>query len=239
MEQRSLAATSSYNWPVEDSYGSQDWAEMQMSTLFGSSITLFQNIQQGICFDFEHYFQQMPFSHPQESLQWNSNCSLKGIFISPQKNGILTFWSQEGIKKKKKATRSKYKLFVLIVSVLHTFLICREDDFYCWQNQNTNIHQLFDKFSNRPFYVFPHESLSKVVVSISKFILFHNNASCRFYLALNSHLPPSWQDMGCDHTYHTEQYSLLEPLPTTSYLYLEKSALKKKSRTWSQKSWFN
>lgn len=45
MEQRSLAATSSYNWPVEDSYGSQDWAEMQMSTLFGSSITLFQNIQ--------------------------------------------------------------------------------------------------------------------------------------------------------------------------------------------------
>lgn len=35
--------------------------------------------------------------------------------------------------------------------------------------------------------------------------------------------------MGCDHTYHTEQYSLLEPLPTTSYLYLEKSALKKKN----------
>lgn len=68
MEQQSLAATSSCNQLVEDSYGPQNWAEMQMSTLFGSSITLFQNIQQGICFDFEHYFQQMSFSLSQRKL---------------------------------------------------------------------------------------------------------------------------------------------------------------------------
>lgn len=41
--------------------------EMKCKCLFLALPSLFQNIQQGICFDFEHYFQQTPFPIPKKA----------------------------------------------------------------------------------------------------------------------------------------------------------------------------
>lgn len=174
-----LAVTRSYNQLVENACGSQDWDEM---SLFGSSITL-SEYTAGDLFWFGTLLSSNTFSHPQASFPWSSICSLKGIFISPKK------WCTDILepREQKDARCSIWKLLILIVKLLHTFLICREGDCYCWQNH-------ICKFSNGSFYVFSHQSLSKVSINVSKFTLFCIDVPWRFYLAIKSHLPRSWQN---------------------------------------------
>lgn len=182
--------------------------------LFGSSITLFQNIQQGICFDSEHYFQQMPFSHLQESFSQSSNCSLKGTVISPQK------WCTDILKPRGgKATCSTYKLFTYCQSSSYLSNL-QEGWFLLMTKPEYLIINLLINFQTGPFMFFSHENLTKVVTSISK--CFHTNAYWRFCLALNSHLLLSWQDAGCDHTYHWTILSLVASLNYTVFIHWKK-----------------
>lgn len=114
---------------AENSCGSQDWDEMQMS-LFGSSITLSEYTAADL-FWFWALLSTNTFSHPQESFPWSSIYSLKGIlFLCHQK---VVHW-HFGTNRTKRCKR-QYMETAIIVKLLHTFLICREGN-YCWQNQN-------------------------------------------------------------------------------------------------------
>lgn len=67
--------------------------EMRCKCLFLALPSLFQNIQQGTCFDFEHYFQEIPFPIPKQAFP-EVVFVLSKVFLFHPKSGVLTFWNQ-------------------------------------------------------------------------------------------------------------------------------------------------
>lgn len=160
----------------------------------------------------------MPFSHPQASFPWSSICSLKGIFISPKK---AVYW-HFGTKRTK---RCKMQHIEAIDPNCQTssYLSNLQGGWLLLLAKP----EYLGSFQMGPFMCFPMNLWVRFLKSIRKFTLFCIDAPWRFYLAINCHLPQSWQNTGCDYTYYTRNYYILEPLPAISYLYLEKTALKK------------
>lgn len=104
--------------------------EMKCKCLFLAVPSLFQNVQKGFCFNFENYFQQIPFPISSQAFP-EVVFVLSKVFLFHPKSGALTFWNQWNKKMQCVVHGNCYDC-----QTCSYFLICREDDCYCWENQN-------------------------------------------------------------------------------------------------------